>query len=40
MPDPERWLESAQAVFAGAQLGCDGMSIDLPFLDEDGADVN
>lgn len=33
MPDPEPWLADAQAIFAGARLGRDGMGIDLPFED-------
>lgn len=34
MPDPETWLSSALAIFPRAELGYDGLSIDLPFTDE------
>ena len=33
MPDPENWIERAQAVFPRAELGCDGIAIELMFDD-------
>ncbi len=33
MPDPRLWLERARAIYPTAELGEDGMSIDLPFID-------
>ena len=33
MPDPENWIERAQAVFPRAELGCDGKAIELMFDD-------
>lgn len=34
MPQPEQWLGDAQTIFPRAELGCDGMCIDIPFDEE------
>lgn len=34
MPEPEIWLDDARALFPHAELGHDGLSIDLPFPEE------
>lgn len=34
MPDPESWLSDARAIFPAAELGYDGMSIDLLFSED------
>ena len=31
MPDPEAWIDRARAIFPDAELGADGMSIDLAY---------
>ena len=31
MPEPELWIDAARAIFPAAELGADGMSVDLPF---------
>lgn len=33
MPDPRPWLERARAICPAAELGEDGLSVDLPFVD-------
>lgn len=33
MPDPAPWLERARAICPAAELGADGLSLDLPFID-------
>ncbi len=31
MPEPELWIDAAREIFPAAELGADGMSIDLPY---------
>lgn len=31
MPDPELWLDDTRAIFPDAELGYDGLSLDIPF---------
>ena len=31
MPEPELWIDAAREIFPAAELGADGMSVDLPF---------
>ena len=33
MPEPEAWFDRACALFPGAEIGRDGMTVDLPFVD-------
>lgn len=33
MPDPALWIDAARAIFPAAELGEDGMSVDLPYSD-------
>ena len=37
MPDPETWLEQTRAIFPATELGTDGLTADLAYIDESDA---